>query len=378
MSVMTPRERLRAALEHKQPDRVPIDLGSIVTGITDVAHRNLRKHLDIDGKEEIIDRIQQLARPEEKLLTRLGVDTRYVFMRASRDFQDIELPDEVYEDEWGVRRKRAHLRTGGSYYDIVQSPFAEATLDDLRKAKWPDAHVASRYEGIAEDARRLHEETDYAIIVNAIGSVFEFSWYLRGYMQFMMDLAWNQDFAAYLMDRMLEFQIGLFEEILDRAGQYVDVVLVGDDLGTQHGPAISLDVYRKLVKPRQKALYDAIKKRTNAKLFYHCCGSARAFLPDLIEIGVDIINPVQVQAAGMDPVELKREFGRDLTFWGGIDTQRVLPFGTPQEVADEVRRMLDIMAKDGGFVLNSVHNIQSDVPPENALAMFDAALAYAG
>lgn len=368
---MNSRERLLKTLNHEEPDRVPVDLGGIVTGITKVVHRRLREHLGVEGREQIIDRIQQLVKPDEKILERLEVDTRYVYLRASRDFQDKEFPVDVYEDEWGVRRKRVSF-----YYDIVHHPLKDATIQDLERMRWPDPHAVSRYEGIAEEVRYLHKNTDYAIILNAIGSIFEFSWYLRGYEQFMMDLLINRGFAVALMEKMLQFQIGMFEEILDRVGDYVQVVLCGDDLAIQTGPAISLNLYRKLVKPLQRQLFESIKKRTGAKLFYHSCGSVYQFIGDLLEIGIDILNPIQVSAQDMDTKRLKKEFGKELTFWGGCDTQRVLPFGTPDEVKDEVKKRIDDLAEEGGFVLNSVHNIQADVPPENILAMFDMARDY--
>ncbi|MCF7928062.1 MAG: hypothetical protein K9L68_03735 [Spirochaetales bacterium] len=379
---MTPRERLHAALNHKEPDRVPIDLGGIVTGISEVAHRRTREYLEIPGREIIIDLIQQLVRPEEELLRRFGVDTRYVYLTGSRDHSvtdqfENENPEE-YTDEWGVRRRRAYLNTGGAYYDIVHSPFAGMSLGELKTLELPDPYEAGRLPELSEEARRLHESSEYGVIVNAIGSVFEFTWYTRGFEQFLMDLVLDPEAACYLMDRMLDFQLGLFDQILEQTGSYVDVVMVGDDLGGQNGPTFSPDQYRKYVKPRQKRLFDFIRSKTDAKLFYHSCGSARAFLPDLIDIGVDIINPVQVAAHGMDTAELKREFGNELTFWGGVDTQSVLPFGNPDQVREEVKRRIDDLAPGGGYVLNAVHNIQSDVPPENVVALFDAALEYGG
>lgn len=370
---MTHRERLRMALNHKEPDMIPVDLGGVVSGITKVAHQRLIEYLGIEKKEEekIIDRVQQLVRPEEKVLNFLKIDTRYVYMPAPKEIQGRELPGDVWEDEWGIRRKKTAY-----YYDIVKSPFDEISLDDLNKVKWPDPHLPSRFEGLEEEVRRIYEETDYPVIVNVIGSIFEFAWYLRGYENFMADLLTNPRLACSIMDKMLEFQMALFEEVLNRTGDYVDVVLCGDDIATQRGPAISLELYRRYVKPRQKKLYDMIKQKTNAKLFYHSCGGVYPFIPDLIDIGVDILNPVQVSAEGMDTKRLKKEFGKEITFWGGIDTQHVLPYGSPKDVEEEVKRRIDDLAPGGGYVLTSVHNIQPDVPPENVVAMFEAVQKY--
>lgn len=373
---MTPRERLNTALDHKEPDRVPIDMGGIVTGITKVAHQNLRDYLDIPGEEIVIDMIQQLVKPEEEVLERLGVDTRYVYLTGSRDHNVDDFEKQEYVDEWGVKRRRAELKTGGAYYDIIESPFENFTLEDLKRHQWPDPYEGGRFEGLGEQVRRLREQTDYAILINAIGSVFEFTWYTRGFARFLMDLMIDQDAVCYLMDRMLEFQMGLFDQILTEAGEYVDVVMTGDDLSNQNAPTVSPELYRELVKPRQRKLCELIKSKTDAKIFYHSCGSTRDFVKDLADIGVDILNPVQVAANRMDTKELKREFGDYMSFWGAIDTQYVLPFGSPDEVREEVKRRIDDLAPGGGYVLNSVHNIQSDVPPENVIAMFETAQEY--
>ncbi|MEA1964079.1 MAG: uroporphyrinogen decarboxylase family protein [Candidatus Aerophobetes bacterium] len=368
---MKHRERLIESLNHKEPDRVPIDVGGITTGITEIAHRNLRQCLGIKGKEEIIDKIQQLVKPNEEILKKFGIDTRYIYLPAPEAIRGEDFPGDIWEDEWGVRRRKAAY-----YYDMIDHPLKEATVNDLKKIKWPDPHLPARFEGLEEETKRLYQETDYALIVNVTGSIFEFSWYLRGYENFMMDLIINPSFASALMDRMLEFQIGLFEEILNRVGKYVQVVQCGDDITTQNGPAISIEVYRKLVKSRQKKLFQFIKSKTDAKLFYHSCGSVYSFIPDLIEIGIDILNPIQVSAKDMETKRLKREFGKDISFWGGIDTQHILPFGSPAQVREEVKKRIDELAPGGGYILNSVHNLQADVPPENIVAMFETAIDY--
>lgn len=369
--MLTPRERLQTALNHQEPDRIPLDLGGIVTGITKGCNKELMEHLGFEGEEKIIDRVQQLVKPEEELLQRLGVDTRYVYLPACEEVQGSELRGGVWKDEWGVERRKAAY-----YYDIVKSPFRGATLEDIVTADWPDPHIAGRYEGLTENVKRVDKESDYPIIINAIGSVFEFAWYLCGYDYFMRNLISNPSIPCALMDKMLEFQIGFFEEILDRTGRFVDVVLCGDDIAIQRGPAISPKLYRKYVKPRQKKLYSIIKNKTEAKLFYHSCGGVYPLVKDLIEIGVDILNPVQVSADGMDTEKLKRRYGSELTFWGGIDTQHILPHGEPKDVEREVKKRIDDLAPGGGYVLNSVHNLQPDVPPENVITMFKTGRSY--
>ena len=379
---MNPRERVERALKLKAPDRVPIDMGSIVTGVTTAANDALKAKLGIRTEDPVVDRIQQLALPSDELLDRLHVDTRYVYLSASRDWSDIELPDNCYRDEFGVTRKAAFDPKSGQllYYDFVPgtAPLAGVqTAQEMAKIPWPDPHDPARYAGLEEKARELHDNSEYAVIVNAIGSVYEFAWYLRGYQQFHMDIAADPAIAEALMDGMLAYQSAMFGEILDRAGKYVSVVMVGDDLGTQRGPVMSPETYRKLVWPRQKKFYDMIHSKTDAAIFYHSCGSVVPLIPHLIDAGINALHPVQPLARGMgDRRRLKKEFGGKITFWGGFDQQRVLPFGTPEEVREETKRLLDEFMPDGGFVFCTGHNIQRGVPPENVLATYETVYEY--
>lgn len=377
---MNARERLNLALTHREPDRVPIDLGSIVTGITTGANAALKAHLGIAGDDLVVDRIQQLAQPSKALLQRLHVDTRYLYLSASRDWQDIELPDNVYQDEFGVRRKAAFNSDGHLlYYDFIgEPPLAWAgTAADVAKFKWPDPHDAARYAGLEDAARSMYETTDYAVMANAIGSIMEFSWYLRGYMNFFSDLKTNPALVEALLDAMLEYQTALFDEILSRIGKYLSVVMIGSDLGTQRAPVMSEATYIKIVLPRYRKFISRIKAKTDAKVFYHSCGGLYPLIKHLVDAGIDALHPVQPMAGGMgDRKKLKAEFGDKLTFWGGFDQQNVLPFGTPQQVQDEARRLLDDFMPGGGFVFAAGHNIQTGVPPANIMALFDTVYEY--
>lgn len=371
---MNSRERLVTSLNHKEPDRVPIDLGGIVTGITTGANKALKSYLNIESDDPLVDRVQQLSLPSDAVLERLYIDTRYIYLQASRDWQDIELPDNTYQDEFGVIRKAAFNADGWLlYYDFVGHPLSDAeTVADLAKFKWPDPHEPSRYEGIEEAARKMSEETEYGVMANVISSIFEFSWYLRGYMRFYEDLILHPDIIRALLGMMGEYQRALMSEVLDRIGPYISVVMTGSDLGTQRAPAMSPEVYYSLVWPEYKQLWDLIKSKTDAKIFYHSCGSLYPMIPYLIEGGVDILHPVQPRASEMgDREKLKREFGDKLTFWGGFDQQHVLPHGSPREVREETKRLLDAFMPGGGFVFAAGHNIQTDVPPENVIALFD-------
>jgi uroporphyrinogen decarboxylase len=376
---MNSRERLLAALNHQEPDRVPIDLGSIVTGITVAANESLKSALGWPADDPVVDRVQQLARPSEALLQRLEVDTRYLYTRSARDWHDIELPDAVYEDQFGIRRKAA-FDAGGRllYYDFVGHPLADAqSVSDLAKYRWPDPHDPARYAGLEEEARALAERTGYGVIVNVIGSIFEFAWYLRGFERFFEDLVLRPALAEALLDAVLEYQLAQFDELLGRAGRYVSVVLTGTDLGTQRGPLISPARYHELVWPRYRKFWQFIRGKTAAKIFYHSCGGIVPLIPFLIDGGVDAIHPVQPMATGMgDRRRLKREYGDAITFWGGFDQQQVLPFATPEQVREETRRLLDDFMPGGGFVFAAGHNIQTGVPPENVLALFETVIEY--
>ncbi len=248
----------------------------------------------------------------------------------------------------------------------------------LNNYQWPDPSDPSTVEGLRERAKELYETTDYALVLDTIGfGVFEQAWALRGFENFLLDLAMNRRFAEALLQRIADHRISLYDRILDEVGEYVQVVMNSDDLGIQNAPMVSPESYRSLIKPAQKRVWQFIKSRTRAFLFLHSCGSVREFIPDFIELGIDILNPIQMSAAGMDPKELKSEFGKDLVFWGGgCDTQKILPFGTPDDVEEEVKIRIGELAPGGGFVFNQVHNIQPHVPPENIVRMFETVLKW--
>ncbi|MCD6291803.1 MAG: methyltransferase, partial [Anaerolineae bacterium] len=228
------------------------------------------------------------------------------------------------------------------------------------------------------EARRLYQETDYAVMGAFGGNILESGQGLRGWEQFMLDLAYGGSFLETFLELLTENHLRNLERYLAAVGEYIQIIQMGDDLGTQRGPQISIDTYRRWIKPYQKRIYNWVHEHyPDIYVFLHSCGSIYAFIPDLIEIGVDILNPVQTSAYDMDPVRLKREFGRDITFWGGgVETQSTLPNGTPDDVRQQVRERLDIFAPGGGYVFNQVHNIQHGVPSENIIAMFDTASTY--
>jgi len=362
------------------------------TGITALAYRRLKEHLGIaDGDIYVYDTGQQLAVVESPIMDLFGLDVVPLDLDQLLGWQPYTLPDghparivagfttetapdgSLYQLEDG-RRVRYRPPTG-LYFDRIYYPLAEATtpadLEPFPLQSYSDDELIL----LRDRARCLYENTDYAIMGNFGGSILEAGQGLRGWEQFMIDLARGGPFLEALLEKLTEFHLADLARYLDAVGPCIQIIVMVDDLGTQNGLQISPQMYRRWIKPCHTRIYGYVRQHyPQVYVFLHSCGSIYPLIPDLIEAGVQILNPVQISAAGMDPVRLKREFGADLTFWGGgCDTQHTLPYGTPAEVAAEVRRLLGIFAPGGGYVFNQVHNIQADVPPENVVAMLETA-----
>lgn len=377
---MIPRERVLTALNHEEPDRIPIDLGSIrVTGIHADAYASLLSAMGRGSEEiEIVDRSQGLAGPDESVLEALGVDCRPVWTNPPSGGEPPVTQEgdyEFYVDEWGCRVSRP--RKSGFYFDLTEPVISEPSLEALEKFVWPDPDDPARYGGLRERAQCLRQETPYALVGHCdLGNdVLGGLMHVRGYTESMLDLAANPDFAQAFMAGAARLAERVWGHFLDEVGDLVDVVAFYDDLGMQDRPLMSLAMYRRLVKPFHAQIIAAIHRRSQAKVLFHSDGAVAGFIPDLIEIGVDILNPVQVSAAGMeDTAALKRVYGKELAFWGGAcDSQRVLPFGSLDEVRQEARRRIADLAPGGGFVFAPVHNIQRDVSGDNVLALYETA-----
>jgi len=378
---MDGRERLRIALSHQEPDRIPFDLGAFgATGIHRKAYINLRKYLGFPEKPTVVwDPMQQLADIDEDVLQLLKVDARRLDKNAPSNWK-LEFVDDgsgkTYVDEWGIR---FHMPEGGFYFDPQGSPLQNAeTLQDIENYPWPDVNSPERFDGLRERAEGIRSATGAGLTVGScfVGFFEGINW-LRGFEQSMVDLYQNRILIEAIMEKIAELKIKYWSTVLPLYGDCFDVVSESDDLGSQHRPLISPAIYRKLIKPLHTKVFSTIKRYTDAPIFFHSCGSVREIIPDFIESGVDILNPVQVSAANMDTAELKREFGKDLSFWGGgCDTQHILPNGTPQQVKEEVKRRINDLAPGGGFIFNPVHNIQAGVPPQNIMAMGEAWCDY--
>ncbi len=378
---MKSRERVLAALNHWEPDRIPFDLGStVVTGIHRTAYAKLRHYL---GLPEInirtSDIIQQLALVDKDLAERLQTDCRGAGP-GSQPASKVGLRDEgnylTLTDGWGIgwRMPKDH----GLYFDMYYHPLSEAeTIEDVARHAWPDPVDPARFEGLRQQARIAHEQDKVVVLGMLCGGVAEMAACMRGYANYYMDLASSPAIVECIMDKFLELKLAYWDRALSEVGEYVDVVAEGEDLGSQERLLVSPQTYRKYIKPRHAELFSFIKKQAQVKVFLHSCGSIRPIIGDLIESGVDILNPIQKSAAGMDPVELKREFGKDVIFWGGgVSTQRVLSSGTPEQVRADVRHSIDALAPGGGFVFSTDHNTQADVPPENFMAMWETLQEY--
>lgn len=404
---MTSRERVLSALEHRQPDRVPIDFGGHrSSGIAALAYPKLRAALGLPPRTiRVYDPVQQLAILDEDVLDRFGVDTIELgrgFALEDSHWADWTLPDgtpcqmpvwalpERGEGEWLIRSASgqvlAKMPDGAVYFEQCHWPFLEQDDFDrlpeaLAENMWcavssPPGPLVAGPDGepvLREGARRLRARTDRAIIGLFGGNLLEIGQFLYRNDNFFLLLAGDPARAHEFLDRLVEIHLANLERFLGAVGDAIDVILFGDDLGAQNGPQISPAMYREFFKPRHARMWRRAKELAPVKVMLHCCGGIRPLIADLIDAGLDATNPVQITCSGMDPRELKAEFGDRLTLWGGgCDTRRILPQGTPDEVRNHVREQVELLGKGGGFVFQQVHNVLAGVPPENIIAMFDA------
>ena len=373
---MTSKERILFSLYHKEPDKVPIDFGGVHTSLHAYAHKNLKKFLDLDGPDAEIQEIcQQIVFPDRRILNMFEVDAVGVYPKPPSFWKlDIDPDKDEWRDEWGniwVRPKN------GFFYDIKKPAMKDFTIEDLKKYDFPDPSDRGRVKGLKDEILNISVNSDKAIILfNSTVGFWENLWFLRGFEQAYIDLALNRDFVEALFDKLLWWNKSFWDLVLSEVGDYIDVVQIGDDLGTQQGPMFNPNLYKSLLKPYHKELITFIKSKTNAKIYFHCCGSIDWVISDLIDCGVDILNPVQVNAENMDSKKLKDTFGGKVSFWGGGCDPRILLQGDVAQVKDEVKRRIMDFAPDGGFIFASIHNIQANTPPENIVAIFETAIEY--
>jgi len=374
VQTMTPRQRVLAALEHREPDRVPRDLGgTTATGINIVAYRRLVDYLGLDESPTLLSERARLANPSETVLQRFGIDTRGIIPGGAFGVGERNA-DGTYTDAYGIVRALPNEK--GHWY-VMRSPLSgEITRQDIATAArhWPDPADPAITEGVAERARMLHQETDYAVVLNLpLGSIHIAQW-LRGFEDWLADLVLDPALSRYLLDVLLERWLVSARCLIESAANNVDILFFAEDVAVHSGPMVSPDTYEAIIHPYQRRIFQALRDWSPAKILYHGCGSVVWQIEDLIEMGVTALNPVQVSSRDMgDTAALKRRFGERIAFWGAIDTGRVLPAGSVDEVRAEVRRRVADLAAGGGYVLAAVHNIQPDVPPENICALWQAA-----
>ncbi len=350
-SDVSPWQRVETALAHRQPDRVPFDFWAV---------------------PEVWDKLRTgLGADDEEILRLLGIDcrmvtTRYVGAKAR------DLPDGTYIDAWGTHR-RSVTNEFGTYDEYAGHPLAEAeTVGDVLDWDWasPDDWDVS---GVREQCEQLNGDLRHHLRYE-VGGIFEWSWALRGFERFLLDLVDKPEVACAIMDRFTDVYIENTVRVIEAAGGLLDMVYTYDDVGIQNGPLMSMRMWRKYILPRHQRLNAAIRAaRYPVKIMYHSCGAIYPFIAAFVdEMGIDVLNPLQPRAAGMDMVRIKAEFGDRLAFHGAIDIQHTLPHGTPDEVEAEVRDRCQVLGVGGGYICTSAHYLQADTPLENIVAMYTA------
>ncbi len=370
---MDRREQYKKVTSFQEADHVPVDMGSHVASIHRISYANLKEYLsdpDLKNEDQILDRMVQNVVPDEKLLRRYKIDFRWI---APNWIDVVDVRDDIYRDMWGIEWQYMI-----DAYSVYSSPLSEAkTIADIENHPWPDPYDPKVVTGLKERAKWLFENTDYVLVGDSIkGGILTKALQIRGYEQMFADLANNIDFAEALMDKLLDLYKAFWSHFLDAVGLYVQTVYFTDDIGGQQSMMISPDTFRQLVKPRLASLIDHIKSKADVKFMYHTDGTVTPVVEDIIEMGADILNPIQTSALGMDTAVLKELYHGRLCFHGAIDVQQMLPFSTPDEVRYDVARRIYDLGRGGGYILAPCHNIGSDVPPENVEAMYEAAHEY--
>ena len=399
---MTSRERILLTLKHEEPDRVPIDLGGMrSSGIHAIAYNKLKGYLNCEDKSvKIFDLGQQLAVVDDEIRERVtsdvvelkrldgGFGTRInswkqidLFLDGGEYYVPTDFNPKILADgSFAIEIEGkivALMPKGGHYFDSRYAPLANASelreIDIILSNRITDEEL----DFLEAQAREIKNNTDCAILGSFGGNFIEMGHTLFGYQEFMERLILNKSFIEYFLSKLEEKYLEEIERYLNRVGKYIDIIVLGDDYGTQEDLQISIEMFRQLFKPHLKALCDFIEKRSDVYIFLHSCGAVSKLIPDLIDAGIQILNPVQTSAKGMSPELLKKKFGKDIVFWGGgCDTQKILPFGTLEEVENDVKKRIDIFAPEGGFVFAAIHNIQQEVSPEKCLRLFDTARDY--
>ncbi|MFZ7104219.1 MAG: uroporphyrinogen decarboxylase family protein [Peptococcaceae bacterium] len=370
---MNSRERVIAVLNHQKPDRAPLDLCNSASFINDEGYFALKKHLHIEGDALQFRKGYTATYYDERVLKALEIDFRHIWLNPPEGYQPQKFPDGTIQDEWGFIYKFS-----GNERAIINAALKGMDGDDLDKYSWPDPYAPGRTRGLADRAKYLYDHTGYAIAGHAPHSLglFDTGWLLRGFNDFMLDLVFNKNFIHKLLNKILERIIGLHDVYLDAVGPYIQTVAHCEDYGMQNAPFISPQMYREFFLPLHKELFRFIKQKApQVKIMLHSCGAVYPLIPYFIEAGIDILNPIQHRANGMDPETIKREFGRQVVFHGGIDIQRAL-CGSLQDIEEEAKARIDDLGREGGYIVAPANVVQNETPPENIVACYKTAREY--
>lgn len=371
MGNLTHRERVLMTLEHKQPDRVPMDLGGSVTQLNDPVYFKLLEYLKLEDKTEPYRKGRTANYYDERILEYLDTDFRHVWLHSPKGYVPRTDKEGRVLDEWGIPWQR----DDNGFITPARAVLKDASFDEVTEHEWPQPYAYTRDEGVAEKARHIREETDYALVARHVisGGAFDYGCFLRGTEQWLMDLILNRDIVDYIVSKVVEVQTSLYDILLSSTGPEVDIVEMAQDYGTQNSPIISPKLYREIFKENDARVISFIKsKAPKVRALLHSCGSIVDLLDDFIEIGVDIINPVQPFAAGMNHADLKKRYGNRICFHGGIDIQKILP-GDINRLKNFVVKTIKTLGDEGGYILAPANNIQIDTPPENLIAMYETA-----
>jgi uroporphyrinogen decarboxylase len=335
-----------------------------------IAYKNLLDYLGMEDEMTIYDPVQQLALVKKEIRDMMGVDTWYVYPKPPSFYRFKINEDETFSDEYGTIYKRL-----GYYYECHIPPLRGKSFEEIKDYPMPDPQDSARFEGLGEEAKKVREDTGYSIWSGPVNNLFYFAWCMRGMDDFLMDLYAEPELAGYLMDKLVDWNIGFFEKYYEAIGDFIDVFWMGDDWGVQGGPLISPELFRKEVVPRFKKMIGFIKTKTDAKCCYHTCGATAWCVDDLLEMGVDIIQPLQPNADGNETAEIKKKFGNKAIFHGGTNNQGLFHKDIHTLTIDTLKRIKDL-APGGGYIFSSGHNIQANMPPENIVRLFELARTY--
>ena len=405
---MNSRDRLILSINHKQPDKIPVDLGSsTVTGISGIAYNNLKNYLKIEETTRIIDVIQQLANVDMKIIDLFGIDALDInrISAVGNNWYEAKLTDgsiaefpswfrplRAEDDSWYTKDEEGTIlskkSSGAAFFDQMYFPYENGFPENfsnikkaLKKISWIVHSHASTLNAneLREKILELGKSTNKALVISGGVKLLELGFFIRRIDNFLMDIITDKEKVSEMLDILVDMHLAELEKKCQAVGDIVDVIRFGDDLGMTSGPFMDLDTFRKLLKPRYKILCDYVKQNSKMKIFFHSCGSIKKYIPDLIDAGFDILNPVQTNCYEMDPLRLKTEFGKEITFWGGgVDTCSVINRGSPEEIRRDVLNRCEIFSKDGGFVFAPIHNILSEVPPQNVIAAYNAVKEFNG